>query len=139
MLKSLHEGLSIEAAPRISCVEHEAPFAQASPRRRLEVIAVGDVLTLHDADTGASTKNVSRPCLVIAIGPTIVVVAPRSVSVSGKVPTPATSSAGFDKPGSFSRWRCRVGRPAAEAATNHGQLAEPYRSQVLALSARGST
>jgi hypothetical protein len=103
------------------------------------VIAVGDVLTLYDADTGASTKNVLRPCLVIAIGPTIVVVAPRSVSVSGKIPTPTAASSGFDKAGSFSRWRCRVGRPAAEAATNHGQMAEPYRSQVLALSARSST
>jgi hypothetical protein len=103
------------------------------------VIAVGDVLTLHDADTGASTKNVLRPCLVIAIGPTIVVVAPRSVSVNGKVPTPATASPGFDKPGSFSRWRCRVGRPVAEAALNHGQIAEPYRSQILALSVRSST
>ena len=103
------------------------------------MIAVGDVLTLHDADTGASVKNVWRPCLVIAIGSTIVVVAPRSVSVSGKVPTPATASPGFDKPGSFSRWRCPVGRPAAEAATNHGQMAEPYRSQVLALSPRSST
>ena len=103
------------------------------------MITVGDVLALHDADTGASTKNVVRPCLVIAIGSTIVVVAPRSVSVSAKVPTPPSASPGFDKPGSFSRWRCRVGRPAAEAATNHGQLAEPYRSQVLALSARSST
>lgn len=103
------------------------------------MIAVGDVLTIHDADTGASTKNALRPCLVIAIGPTIVVVAPRSVSVRGKVPTPATASSGFDRAGSFSRWRCRVGRPAAEAATNHGQMAEPYRSRVLALSTRSST
>ena len=103
------------------------------------MIAVGDVLILHDADTGASTKNVLRPCLVIAITSTMVVVAPRSVSVSGKVPTPATASTGFDRPGSFSRWRCRVGRPTAEAATHHGQMTEPYRSQVLALSARSPT
>jgi hypothetical protein len=40
------------------------------------MIAVGDVLTLHDADTGGSQKNVVRPCVVIAVGATIVVVAP---------------------------------------------------------------
>jgi hypothetical protein len=100
------------------------------------VIAVGDVLTLNDADTGASNKNVERPCMVLAIGSAVVVVAPRSVSVRGSVPTPETGSAGFNKPGSFSRWRCRVGRSAAEAAPNHGHLAEPYRGQVIALSAR---
>jgi hypothetical protein len=103
------------------------------------VIAVGDVLTLHDADTGASNKNEVRPCMVLAISSTIVVVAPRSVSVKGKVPTPASASPGFSKTGSFSRWRRPVGRVAAEAALNHGQLDEPYRSQVLALSARRST
>jgi hypothetical protein len=100
------------------------------------VIAVGDVLTLHDADTGASDKNVTRPCMVIAVASTIVVVAPRSVSVSGPVPTPISASPGFSKPGSFSRWRRPVGRAAAEAAPNHGQLAEPYRGQVLALFSR---
>ncbi len=100
------------------------------------MIAVGDVLTLHDADTGASKKNVMRPCIVVAISSAVVVVAPRSVSVSGSVPTPAAASAGFNKEGSFSRWRCRVGRVAAEAALNHGQLAEPYRGEIIALSAR---
>jgi hypothetical protein len=102
------------------------------------MIAVGDVLTLHDADTGASGKNVTRPCVVVAIGATVVIVAPRSVSVAGAVPTPIAASPAFTKAGSFSRWRCRVGRVAAEAAVNHGQLAEPYRSQVLAMSARRS-
>ena len=108
-------------------------------RRGSAVIAVGDVLTLHDADTGASGKNVTRPCMVIAVSAAIVVVAPRSVSVNGPVPTPASASPGFSKPGSFSRWRCRVGRRAADAAANHGQLAEPYRAQVLALFVRRST
>jgi hypothetical protein len=107
-------------------------------QRGSAVIAVGDVLTLHDADTGASGKNVTRPCMVLAISAAIVVVAPRSVSINGTVPTPASASPGFNKPGSFSRWRCPVGRPAADAATNHGQLAEPYRAQVLALFARRS-
>jgi hypothetical protein len=100
------------------------------------VIEVGDVLTLHDADTGASSKSVERPCMVLAISSAIVVVAPRSVSVRGSVPTPASASCGFNKPGSFSGWRCRVGRVAAEAAPNHGQLAEPYRAEIIALSAR---
>ncbi len=100
------------------------------------MIEVGDVLALHDADTGASNKNVVRPCVVVAIASSVVVVAPRSVSVSGSVPTPATASDGFNKEGSFSRWRCRVGRVAAETAPNHGQLTEPYRGEVLALSRR---
>jgi len=101
------------------------------------MIAVGDVLTLHDADTGASPKNVVRPCVVVAVGATIVVVAPRSVSVTGPVATPVAASRGFTAEGSFSRWRCRVSRSAAEAGINHGQLAEPYRTLVLALHARG--
>lgn len=102
------------------------------------MIEVGDVLTLHDADTGASSKNVVRPCMVVAISSAIVVVAPRSVSVYGTIPTPASASPGFNKPGSFSVWRCRVGRVAAEAAPHHGQLAEPYRAEIIALSARKS-
>ena len=100
------------------------------------MIAVGDVLMLHDADTGASTKDDVRPCMVVAQSATIVVVAPRSVSVKGRVPTPASASAGFSKPGSFSRWRCRIGRAAADRARNYGQLDEPYRTQVLKLHAR---
>jgi hypothetical protein len=98
------------------------------------VIEVGDVLTLHDADTGASGKNVVRPCMVVAVSSAIVLVAPRSVSVGGSVPTPTHASLAFNKPGSFSGWRCRVGRVAAEAAPNHGQLAEPYRAEIIALS-----
>jgi hypothetical protein len=105
---------------------------------RWPMIAVGDVLTLHDADTGASGKNRTRPCMVVAIGATVVIVAPRSVSVAGPVPTPISASPGFTKSGSFSRWRCRVGRVAADGAVNHGQLAEPYRSQVLVMSVRSS-
>jgi hypothetical protein len=100
------------------------------------VIEVGDVLTLHDADTGASPKNVMRPCMVIAIGSAVVAVAPRSVSVKGAVPTPTSASVAFTKDGSFSRWRIRVSLPTAVAAPNHGQLAEPYRSEVLALFVR---
>jgi hypothetical protein len=100
------------------------------------VLAVGDVLSLHDADTGASTKNVVRPCMVVAVSATIVVVAPRSASVAGPVRTPTSASPAFTRPGSFSRWRCRVARTIADAATNHGQLAEPYRSQLLALTRR---
>jgi hypothetical protein len=100
------------------------------------VIAVGDVLMLHDADTGASDKDVVRPCMVVTQSATIVIVAPRSVSVTGLVPTPEDASPAFNKPGSFSRWRRPVGRAAADQATNHGQLEEPYRTQVLKLHAR---
>lgn len=79
-----------------------------------------------------------RPCLVVAASSAIVVVAPRSASHKDAVPTPASASPGFTKPGSFGRWRCRVARKAAEAAINHGQLAEPYLAEVLALQRRGS-
>jgi len=111
---------------------------ETDPRsgRRLAVIAVGDVLLLHDCDTGASSKNVLRPCVVVAVGSAVVVVAPRSVSARGPVRTPASASTAFTKPGSFSGWRCRVGLLAALAAETHGQLAEPYRSEVLALGRR---
>lgn len=125
--------------PGVTELRRISPWVKGSaprPRPRDRVIAVGDVLTLHDVDTGASAKSVVRPCVVLAVGSTIVVAAPRSVSISGKVWTPASASPGFDRAGSFSRWRCRVGRPAAEAALNHGPLAEPYRSQVLSLFTR---
>lgn len=101
-------------------------------------IAVGDVLMLQDADTGASAKRVTRPCVVLALSPAIVVVVPRSASHKGLVPTPETASPGFNKPGSFSRWRVRVARQIAEGAINHGQLAEPYLAEVLALQRRRS-
>jgi hypothetical protein len=69
------------------------------------IAAVGDVLMLHDADTGASDKDVVRPCAVVTQSATIVIVALRSVSITDLVPTPADASAAFNKPGSFSRWR----------------------------------
>jgi hypothetical protein len=99
------------------------------------LIAVGDVLMLLDHHTGASTKAVRRPCMVVAISPAIVLVAPRSASVAGKVRTPV-GAAGLDKEGSFSGWRCRVSRSTAEAAENRGQLEEPYKSEVLAAQGR---
>jgi hypothetical protein len=102
------------------------------------VIAIGDVLMLHDADTGASMKDVHRPCLVLAITSTIVVVAPRSASVYGPVPTPREASTAFNKGGSFSGWRRPVSRSVAEAAENHGQLTEPYLQEALALARKGS-
>jgi hypothetical protein len=100
------------------------------------VTAVGDVLVLHDADTGASKKNVWRPCMVLAVTSTVVIVAPRSGSVSGSIETPTGASTAFTKAGYFSRWRCRVSTPVAETAANHGPLAEPYLGEVLALNAR---
>lgn len=93
---------------------------------------------LHDSDTGASKKNVWRPCMVLAITSTVAIVAPRSVSVSGSVMTPAEASGAFNKDGHFSRWRRPVSRPVADAADNHGQLAEPYLREILALAAGGS-
>jgi len=101
-------------------------------------IAVGDVLMLQDADTGASAKRVMRPCVVLALSPAIVVVAPRSAFYNNLLPTTETASPGFNKPGSFSRWRVRVARQIAEGAINHGQLAEPYLAEVLALQRRRS-
>lgn len=97
------------------------------------VIAVGDVLMLPDLQTGASKKPVLRPCMVVAISGAIVLVAPRSASVKGKVPTPAGVAKGLNKEGSFSGWRCRVSRNVAEVAENLGPLAEPYYAEVLAL------
>ena len=89
---------------------------------------------LCDLDTGASPKHDAvRPCVVVAVASAIVVVAPRSASVKGLLPTPADASTAFDKPGSFSRWRCRVSRTTAEEATNHGALAEPYLRELLAM------
>jgi hypothetical protein len=102
------------------------------------VIAVGDVLMLHHSDTGASSKNVWRPCTVIAVTSTIAIVAPRSASVAGSVMTPPGASSAFNKDGHFSRWRERVSLPVAEASENHGQLAEPYLGEVLSLAAGGS-
>jgi hypothetical protein len=101
------------------------------------VIAVGDVLMLHDSDTGASKKDVWRPCMVLAITSTLAIVAPRSASVPRSVMTPAEASRAFNKDGHFSRWRQRVSRPAAEAAENYGQLAEPYLREVLSLPSGG--
>ena len=102
----------------------------------LKVIAIGDVLMLFDNDTGASKKPVRRPCMVVTISPAIVIVAPRSASVAGKVPTPVGAASGLDKEGSFSGWRCRVPRSVAEAAGNRGQLEEPFKGEVLALQKR---
>jgi hypothetical protein len=100
------------------------------------VIAVGDVLVLHDADTGASEKNVWRPCMVLAVTSTVVIVAPRSGSVPGSIETPTGASTAFTRVGYFSRWRRPVSPPVAEAADNHGPLAEPYLGEVLVLNAR---
>ncbi len=94
---------------------------------------------LHDSDTGASKKNVWRPCMVLAITSTVAMVAPRSASVPGSVMTPAKASSAFSKDGHFSRWRRSVSRPVADAAENHGRLAEPYLREVLALAVGGST
>lgn len=88
---------------------------------------------LHDSDTGASKKDVWRPCMVLAITSTVAIVAPRSTSVPGSVITPPEASSAFDKEGHFSRWR----RPVAETAENHGELAEPYLREVLSLAAGG--
>lgn len=71
--------------------------------------------------------------MILAVQPTMVIVVPRSASRQGRIQTPASASPGFSKPGDFSRWRRPVSRYLAEQAQNHGQLAEPYRSQVLAL------
>ncbi|MDX6589545.1 MAG: hypothetical protein QOI84_819 [Solirubrobacterales bacterium] len=95
-------------------------------------IHVGDVLMLHDLDTGASNKPVVRPCMVVAMTAAIVIVAPRTASGSGEVPTPAGAAKGLNKEGRFGSWRCRVPRRVAETAQNNGQLSEPYRSEVLA-------
>lgn len=99
------------------------------------MIAVGDVLMLHDADTGASDKDVVRPCMVVTQSATIVVVAPRSVSVTRSVPTPADASPAFNKPGSFSRWRRPVGRAAADDAVfsreDADRLAAEYRASAV--------
>ena len=100
------------------------------------MIVVGDVLMLLDHDTGASPKPVRRPCMVVAISSAIVLVAPRSASVSGAVPTPIGAATGLNKEGSFSGWRCRVSRVIAEAAENRGQLGEPYKSEILAMQKR---
>ena len=94
------------------------------------------MLILHDSDTGASAKNAMRPCLIVAISSGMVIVAPRTASGKGKVATPASASGGFTKEGSFSRWRRPVSRKIAEAAQNHGQLAEPYLGEVQALQNR---
>lgn len=97
------------------------------------MIDVGDVLMLHDSDTGASNKDVWRPCVVVAITSTVAIVAPRSASVHGSINTPAEASSAFNKDGAFSRWRRPVSRPVADAAENHGQLAEPYLREVLSI------
>lgn len=119
-----------------ACKRPVSQSAYSQPAPHHAVIEVGDVLVLHDADTGASPKNEVRPCMVVAIASAVVAVAPRSASVKGSVETPVGASTAFTKPGSFSGWRCRVGLAAALAADNHGQLAEPYRNEVLALSRR---
>lgn len=93
---------------------------------------------LHDSDTGASRKDVWRPCMVLAITSTVVIVAPRSASVPGSVETPTAASSAFNKEGHFSRWRRPVSRAIADAAENHGQLAEPYLQEVLSFAGRGS-
>lgn len=96
-------------------------------------IKIGDVLMLDDRDTGASQKQVVRPCMVVAMSAAIVIVAPRTTSGSGEVHTPSGSAKGLNKEGRFGSWRCRVPRPAAESAQNNGQLDEPFRSEVLAV------
>lgn len=103
-------------------------------------IEVGDVLMLDDRDTGASRKPVFRPCMVVAMSAAIVIVAPRTTSGSGEVPTPIGAAKGLNREGRFGSWRCRVSRAVAEAAENNGQLSEPYRSEVLAVQGlRGSS
>lgn len=101
--------------------------------QRRSPIRVGDVLMLDDRDTGASRKSVIRPCMVVSMTAAIVIVAPRTTSGSGEVLTPSGAARGLNKEGRFGSWRCRVPRSAAESAQNNGQLAEPYKSEVLAI------
>jgi hypothetical protein len=76
--------------------------------------------------------------MVVAVTSTVAIVAPRSASVAGSVLTPREASSAFNKDGHFSRWRRPVTLPVAEAAENHGQLAEPYLQDVLTLAGGGS-
>jgi hypothetical protein len=100
------------------------------------MVQIGDIVYLHDYDTKASSKNVLRWCMVVAVAGSTVRVAPRSASRGGKVFTAQSLLAEFSEDGWFSRWALSVPRSVVERARNAGQLPEPERSQILALFGR---
>jgi hypothetical protein len=60
---------------------------------RTAKVAIGHVLHLHDRDTGFSTKDVYRWCVVTAIVARNMRVAGRSTTRTDRVPVPVTAIA----------------------------------------------
>jgi hypothetical protein len=100
------------------------------------VAQVGDIVYLHDKVTKASSKNVMRWCMVVAVNGSRTRVAPRSATVRGLVNTGAELLPEFTSDGWFSRWSLTVPTVAVDNARNIGRLPEPQCSDVLALFTR---
>lgn len=94
-------------------------------------IAVGDVLYLHDKDTGFSNKDKWRWCIVTAVTGTHVRVAGRSASRTDGYPLPKEAVAEFDKDGHVPGPPQRVPLAVAMKARRVGPLPSPYLEQLL--------
>jgi hypothetical protein len=93
--------------------------------------SVGDVLYLHDHDTGISRKDVYRWCIVTAVVGQHVRVAGRSTTREDGVPVPAEAMDEFDADGWVPRPPVRISLALASSARNIGQLDAHYVQQIL--------
>ncbi|MGI8411618.1 MAG: hypothetical protein ACR2LV_02840 [Solirubrobacteraceae bacterium] len=95
------------------------------------MIAVGDVLYLHDSVTGFSAKDCMRWCVVTAVIGRHVRVAGRSTTRTDGVSVPRSAMADFTADGWVLRPPIRVAASDAGAARNIGPLPRHYLEQVL--------
>ena len=94
-------------------------------------IRVGAVLYLNDLDTGFSSKDVLRWCIVTAVVGRNVRVAGRSTTREDGFLIPAGVMPEFDKDGRVPPPPLRVSLKTALAARNIGQLPSPWLEQLL--------
>lgn len=99
---------------------------------------IGDVVMLHDSDTGFSQKPVVRPYAVVAIAGSSVTVVPRTASGSSGIKSPAGDPKGLSKHGRFVRVPIPVSRWLVDEAQNLGPLSEGLKSDVIAMLERKS-
>ncbi len=95
------------------------------------LIAVGDVLYLHDGVTGFSRKDCMRWCIVTAVIGRHVRIAGRSTTRTDGVPVHQTAMPEFTADGWVLRPPVRISLADAEEARNIGPLPQEYLEQVL--------
>lgn len=103
----------------------------SDPMTNQDSIRVGDVLRLNDLDTGFSSKDVLRWCIVTAVIGSSVRVAGRSTTREDGFPIPKDVMPEFDLDGRVPPPPLRVSLRLARGSRNIGQLPSPWLEQLL--------